>query len=364
MRTMTHYAAIHAAMPVNKVVRVHLKHTLKGFPGAKGESGVSHSALYIPPKAATRTALRSAEMPHHVGPIEYVTTAETFLFHHPDVITDNPDLAAPIVTGYMENDKNISVAINNLATQMRQMGPPTETSGWARLLPFTPNNPDAGFDGKKTYYQQQPTPQLSTNALPALGPLLGAMKNDPTFQGTKWSVQPGQRVVSQSGAAELALAAQISARAEGDYWQAALAVNDAVHGLPTSIRVVDANKKQLKASMANTFIRYLGAYIRFFDAGGNAMKVPQWEPDDSEFAKVVAETLDLQYDDLRYLGQIQPVNSSIGVPIFSDPATLDVTITFPPNPVSAGIYGSGLGIVANDWPKTPVIGGVLTGSFT
>src|SRR5260370_28876558 len=150
-------------MPGKKGGRGDLKHTLKGFPGAKGESGGSHSALYIPPKAATRTALRSAEMPHHVGPIDYVTTAQTFLFHHPDVITDNPDLAAPIVTGYMENDKNIRVAINNLATQMRQMRPPTETSGWARLLPFTPNNPDTGFEGKKTSYQHCPRPQISTN---------------------------------------------------------------------------------------------------------------------------------------------------------------------------------------------------------
>jgi hypothetical protein len=362
LRTMTHFSATSVAMPVNKVVRVHIKHTLRGVPDAKSEFGVTHSALYIPPASETRAALRATGAVHHVGPIDYVSTAQTFLFHHPDLITEKPELAQPI-HDYMQNDKDISVQINNLADEMRKAGPPAESKGWARLVPFTPNNPDAGFDGKTTYYQQQPTPAITTKALPALAPLLIAVKNDATFQGTKWTVQPGQSVVSQHGPTELKLAAQIQAQGEGENWNAALAVNSSVHGWQTSINLLNSSKKQIKISMSNTYMRYLGAYIRFFDAAGNAMKVPNWEPDDGLFAKIVGEVLDLQYDDVRYLGHMQPVNSFMGIPIAGDPGRLDVTVTFPPNAVKADIFGSGMGTGPNTWPKTPVVGGVLTGIF-
>ena len=36
---------------------------------------------------------------------------------------------------------------------------------------------------------------------------------------------------------------------------------------------------------------------------------------------------------------------------------------FPGNAVRASVYGSGLGIGSNPWPKTPVLGGTLTGVF-
>src|SRR5277367_4316614 len=217
--TLTHYSATAMAMPAKKVVRVHLKHSLRGFPDAKGEAGVGHSALYIPPVGKRRLTMLSNGGPLHFGPIDYLSTARTFLFHHQDIITDDPELADIIHYDFMEGDPNISAEINNLATQMRRMGPPTEKSGWARLLPFTPDNPEAGkpFDGTHTYYQQQPTEEVQQQALPALTPLLVTINNDPTFKDKKWSVQPGQSVELKDGPSQLTLAARIETT-QGENW--------------------------------------------------------------------------------------------------------------------------------------------------
>ena len=124
--------------------------------------------------------------------------------------------------------------------------------------------------------------------------------------------------------------------------------------------MLDAGKKQIQVSFSNSYIRYLGAYIRFFDADGNAISVPNWKPDDAGIIDDIINALDIQYDDLRFLGYISPKNNVMAIPIPPD-GQLDVKVTFPANAVSATVYGSGLGTGSDSWPKTPVGGGVMTG---
>ncbi|MGA2738971.1 MAG: hypothetical protein ABSG65_16155 [Bryobacteraceae bacterium] len=373
---LTHYSATPAAMPADQVVRVHLKHSLRSFPDAKGEAGVGHSALYIPPAGKPSQSMPANGGPLHFGPIDYWSTARTFLFHHPDVITVDKELGGIIVNDFMEGDPKISAEINNLALKMRAMGPPTEESselksGWAVLVPFTPDNPDAPkdpagknpFDGTHTYYLQQPTQQVQEAALPALGPLLITINNDQRFKDKKWSVQVGHSVDAKDGPEQLMLAARIETTL-GDNWQAAVAVKDPITGLKASLKVIDSDKRQLEVTLTNTYIRYLGGYIRFYNADGEAMKVPKWSPDDGDIAKLLMEVAPkLQYDDMRFLGWIRPVNSILGIPDYFNPGELKVKLTFPEGAVSASVYGSGLGIGANQWPASPAIGGVLTGVF-
>jgi len=358
---LTHYAAKSVPLATHTVVRVHLRHSLKGFPNAKSETGVGHSALWIPPSAEHMATL-GANATVHAAPIDYVSTAQTFLFHHQDLITNDPDLARLIVDGYMIGDVNIATAINNLATLMRSMGPPTEDSGWATLVPFTPPaNPETGFDGTTTYYNQTPTAAVQTAALTPLAPLLVSVQNDPQFKDKKWEVQPGAAVVS-SPSAPTELSRVSAAAATGDNWQAAVSNVAAISGCQTSVKVVDASKKQIEISMANTYIRYLAAYIRFYDAAGNVLKVPSWKPDGADLAYELAADLGIQYDDVRYLGYLSPINNVLAIPV-GPAGTLKVTVTFPAGAVSASVYGSGLGIGHNPWPLTPVLGGVLTGVF-
>src|SRR5260221_13328240 len=95
----------------------------------------------------------------------------------------------------MNNDKAISLMFETLAQQMRDMGPPTETSGWATLQPFTPPaNPQTGFDGTKTYYYAVPTDPIQQAAGAVMTAMMKATKNDLSLQGVKWTPQTGTSV--------------------------------------------------------------------------------------------------------------------------------------------------------------------------
>jgi hypothetical protein len=374
---LTHYTAEAVELPADQVVRVHLKNSLNTFPDAKGVHGVSHVAIHIPPPADQLETMAEAGAAHHQS-INYVSTAKALVFHHADLINNDPNITQ-VIYDYMDNDKIISSMFENLAQTMRQMGPPAENSGWALLVPYTPPaNPDntapgaaAAFDGKKTYYTHEPTDQVQTAAGPVMTAMMKATKNDVRLKDKKWFQQTGASVTPANPPASTENAPQVregmppvarvavSATDTGDAWNVALANTDYVHGLQTSISVLDPSNRKVKLSLSNQYIRYLAAYIRFFDSDQNALNLPNWMPDDAGLIDEIVKAVDIQYDDLRFLGTISPRNNVFAVPIPPD-GTLDVDITFPDNAVSATVYGAGLGTGADFWPKTPIIGGVMT----
>ena len=84
-------------MPADQVVRVHLKHTLTTFPDAKGIHGVGHVAIHIPPLPVKRQSMLATGIPHQQH-LDYVATAKALIFHHPDLMTKDPELAGIIYT--------------------------------------------------------------------------------------------------------------------------------------------------------------------------------------------------------------------------------------------------------------------------
>lgn len=402
---LTHFTELPATVPADRVTRVHIKHTMKNFPGAKAEHGVHHVAIHVPPKAsqAQSFSLNTEAAVPHVQPINWTTTAQAMLFHHPDLISDDPTVTQTIMD-YMTDNQEISNLINNLATQMRQMGAPSETSGWARLVPTTPafnpennaqgatpifqsmglsgadldkalnnvKNAATTFDGTKSYYKHEPTSDIQTAAGPAMTAMMKVTKNDLTLQGKKWQLQQGTSLTPANPAQQVANDPQSLVRANmtvaniavseavaGDNWNASISNTDYVSGLKTSISILNAANRQIQIDLSNQYIRYLGAYIRFFDADGNAISVPTWKPDDGGFIDDIINALDIQYDDMRFIGFISPKNNVMAIPIPPD-GELSVKVTFPANAVSATVYGSGLGTGADSWPKSPIVGGVMT----
>jgi hypothetical protein len=357
---LTHFTQEPLQLPADQVIRVHVRTSLKNQPGAHGVWGVTHSAIHIPPPEHELQALQSSGRAHSEV-LDYVSTAKNLVFHHPELITKDRRLA-DIIYGYMDDDKNISMMFDEVATHMRQLGPPSETSGWAKLVPFTPEeNAETGYDGKTTYYQQIPVQSVIDKMGPVMTAMMIATKNDLALQGKKWNLQEGTAVQSSSGHQQLTLAAQLTA--EGEDWRVALANTTTISGMYIDADVTDSANKKVKLTFSNIYIRYLGAYICFFDTNGDAMKVPDWKPDDNWVATVTTDILNNQYDDLRYLGHIGPVNNIFAIPIVGDPGKLTVTVTMPKGAVRADVFGSGLGTGKNLWPKTPLVGGVLTGIF-
>lgn len=217
-----------------------------------------------------------------------------------------------------------------------------------------------------------PTEQVQNAALPALAPLLVAVQNDLAFKDKKWSVQSGSSVDPSpppppeakigGGGQGIAPKASAAVVASADQWKAAVANPRSVMGVKTSLSVTDPAARQIEITMANSYIRYLGAYVRFYDADGKVIQAPDWTPDNGGLLYELVALCDVQYDDVRYLGYISPMNSFLGVPIGPE-GKLKLKITFPKNAVSASVYGSGLGTGANPWPKTPALGGVVTAVF-
>ena len=89
---LTHYTAEALDMPADQVVRVHLKHTLTTFPDAKGAHGVGHVALHIPPSPEKLQSMLATGI-HHQQYVDYVSTAKTLIFHHPDLYYEGPRIS-------------------------------------------------------------------------------------------------------------------------------------------------------------------------------------------------------------------------------------------------------------------------------
>lgn len=352
---LTHYTATAVDLPADRVVRVHSKHTLRHRPGAAAQAGFGQVAIHIPPPQAIDGAHASDDTAFH-GTLNYVTSAQALLFHHPDLMNMKPETAR-IVFEHI-NDVDIQIQISALAQLMLELGPPAEQSGWAQLTPFTPPASDLkGCDGKKTYYHATPAPEVMQAAGNIVTALMIATKNDLRLQGQKWTQSFGSAV---SNMPHTPAGVQLTADAGSASWKAAVGNTSDVYGCNASVQVMDATQRKLKLTIRNTYIRYLGAYIRFFDACDQPLKVPDWTIDGGGgFMQKIYDQI--QYDDLRYLGHIQPINTVLAIPVADDPGVLEVGITFPKDAVSARIYASGLGTGADPWPLTPVVGGMLTG---
>ena len=85
-----------------------------------GDYGVHHATIHIVKDHEANRALALNEQVVFADHIDYVTTAKTLLFHHADIISQDPD-TADIVMEHMDQFKAPStyLLIQDLATKMR-----------------------------------------------------------------------------------------------------------------------------------------------------------------------------------------------------------------------------------------------------
>ncbi|WP_417838269.1 hypothetical protein [Tritonibacter scottomollicae] len=365
--TLTHFTSEPVMLPRNQVVRVHIKHSLNTFDVADDAShGSTHSGIVQPPAGGDP----EAPVHHHIN---WTSTAAALIFHHPDLITHDPDVAA-IVMAFMtdqQNSKRIVGMVSDLATAMSHAGPPTPEGvtpeGWAVLKPMKVTT----SNGTSTHYQQVPTQTIIDAAGDVMTAMMIATKNDPKLEGKKWQQQTGDSVQSGSGGAGANLsdtsqpAAQelmtLRAGGSGDNWSAALTISGEQHGLQTSLSIKDASTRTINVKMDNTFIRYLGAYIAFYDADDNLIDISDWD-----FDCGIPGISAFENKNYRCLGLISAVNNFMAIPITADPGQLNygdgVDITFPSaQATSAKIFGVGLGTGDIPYGNAIVPGGVMTG---
>lgn len=351
-KRLTHFTREPVKRPLGSVTRISVRHTNKTGK-ISGDYGIHHAAIHIVPNDEKHQLLASTgkikvESKH----IDYVSTAQSLLFHHADLITTDPTNAA-IVMEHMQQDTayDTYMLIEKLANNMRAAGPPTDTTGWATYQDY-----DAGASGiKKTLVPTSNTINFAGDSMTAVQV---STKNDTRLQGSSWTVEEGTSVVTQGDSSHQLMASLVTG--EEDNWKASLSNTSTANGLLSSITILNGTTNQVTIKMVNSYVRWLGAYIQFIDADGNPMKTPTWQPDDGGNIQKIVSALDLNYDDIRFIGWISPINTVMGVP-FGPNGELKVNVTFPTGAVSANLYGCGLGTGNNQYPKTPVIGGVFTG---
>ena len=372
---LTHYTKV-VQMPTAGVSRVHIKHSAHHIAGINAAAVASHAAIFVPTPPDERVAAGySAERQETIS---NVTTAKALAFHHPDLITQQPNIAS-IILGYMNGNPFIANQFEQLGTLIRQMGKPAtgrSGTGWAELVPFTPEaNPETGVSGKKTFFLN-PRQDYMTAAGPTLTNLLLLIKNNMALQGKKWAAQNGTAVVAAAQASPQAKAARsgdreriamVETATTTDDWRPALTHTGRVDGLQVELADINPATQQFSIIFTDYYIRYLGLYIRFFDAAGNTidLKSIEWTPDGANgitsTSYLIREVLGpvIEYDDLQFIGYMSGATTILGAPIIK--GYEKIAITMPPNAVAAEVMGSGLGFAGPDtWPKTPVIGSVMT----
>lgn len=355
---LTHFTAEAVPMPHHVVVRVHIRHSTRSIRHQVPYStGMGNVLIYTPPPADYVHAADAAPVQYST-PIDYTSTAIALLFHNGDLISQDPTITGYVMQHMSPVDSPANYAlIQQLAMQMRVMGPPAANSGWATLQPF-----DDGTGDQK--YMTQPTDTIVNYAGPSTTAVMISTKNDTRLQGAKWTLQPGTSVSTagvDTGDNNMQQLASISSRATGDNWTAAVANGNTVAGMQVGIEITDSTANQIQITVTNSYVRWLGIYLQFLDANGNAMSLPNWYPDDGGIVQYVVDAIGCEYDNFRFIGWVQPIDTVMAIPISADPGILQVKVTFPDGAVSANIYGCGIGTGSLQYPLAVLVGGVQTG---
>lgn len=103
----------------------------------------------------------------------------------------------------------------------------------------------------------------------------------------------------------------------------------------------------LRIRVTNEWLRFLGAYVEFHDAAGNAIEPPEWN---SRLPGAVASLFD-RHPTRRYLDLLSPIDTVFGIPLRAQTTVLNIPV--PVSAASVKIYWGGLGTGAFDATVCP-----------
>ncbi|MBV8071437.1 MAG: hypothetical protein JO270_16120, partial [Acidobacteriaceae bacterium] len=209
-------------------------------------------------------------------------------------------------------------------------------------------------------YDPDFNPDLNSFISASTGDASTGVKNDTTMgadisngipnpgelTGKTWSIHNGVTSVNQE-------ALNIRASREGDAVTLTIVkVNDDAGFILDG----SASGLQMNLQATNSFVRFLGIYIVFYDDQQNQIPV-------SKVPGISANSgLDLPGSNAVYLGTINPQLTLFGAPILN--ATYNISFTWPGNASSAQVLASGLGGSGSHYDKeTETIGIIMTSLF-
>ncbi|HPB49698.1 MAG TPA: hypothetical protein PLY68_00645 [Myxococcota bacterium] len=287
-------------------------------------------------------------------PDEFVTpldAAKAILFHHPELTSLDPDVAALVMT-HIEN----SVGLIELAESISAQGPAYEhddkySDGWAILEPILDDNGNRRLKKDGTpFYNYNLSDKTAADAELVLRNVLRSAHNDPALKGSTYHTQDGVGSIDVTPETPAALRAGESA-----YYNWTLDHTQSRSGLEARISPLDNNpttgNRRVKISLKNHWLRHLTFFVGFEDSFGHRVEIPAGQ----------TTSHDDTANKLQYVSHLAPVVTIMGIPLPAD--WEDYTIEIPNDASRVNLYAGGLGVGYLDFPKVASDGIILTAVF-
>ena len=295
--------------------------------------------------------------------------AKYLVFHHPEVMNQNADLGAEILARIdtlpcAAGDDSCTPLLSPLAfiiaTAIQTNGYPSTTpGGWATLVPMTRFDGSAVLDdaGEPTY-SYDITDEVAKATGDVVKQLLKNIFDDPLFKGTNWHSAPA--AAKQTAArreSPTAKRREVAAAAASFDVEASVPVGSSLAGIRmVGLEVVDPTTRQVKLTIKNDYLRYLGVFVQYRDGDTST------DPEGNLLA--VTKVDDLDTDRANWVG-LGPSNMDImGIPIQGDlVSSTELTFTMPDTAASATVMFGSLGLGGDAFAPEAVTGSCLTLGF-
>lgn len=300
-------------------------------------------------------------------------------FHHPQLASRNPETAAIVTDDYIGQ----SPKLRAFATDIASLGRDSKTGWCLTQASVTPDGTpmtwgDNWKDRAGTVVEQyNVNPKLvgTKNSPPEMGNGVAVVSysvkgsaNDPDLFNQTWTVNQGTGgVTSDAKATTSRIALRTAMRPGVGDGAVTLTVNNKTPGYGVDIDAGSFTYTPLKdgtgnarvtVNIANDFLRTLGCYAQFRDADGNPIDNPSgW---DNQFpVGKFGQGLFQPSTSKLFICSADAVNTILGIPVPTDPATLD--FVWPANAATCDLLLGGLG--TRNWDNDVDWYGVVNTGF-
>lgn len=328
-----------------------------------------------------RAAVTEQDLRDEHALVDSGSHAEALVGLHPDLLSLDPDGAAHVHVNYVSQDANTQF----LGGLLQTMGPaaPQGTRSvngapsWATLRPLvddtkTPAVPYKKSDGKLNQYWPDWDPRIDQNVAPAVGGLVPQLKNDESLGADLTGVAPpgapiqalrGKLWHRSDGVATVlrgAAAAQADSAPKFDFQHKNF---DWGLGIPTPVttQLGDGRIQVELDNIFNWFLRFLGMYVRFYDANGNVIPAANLPADTIPGQQGVQSALGKT--NALFLGVLPPPYTLFGIPV--GPGFVSEKFNIPLGASQATVILGGMGFngsdpFADDPDNYVEVGGLMT----
>ncbi len=231
--------------------------------------------------------------------------AKALIFHHPELMHLDPEVAARVWT-HIENTPSVI----DLAMSISMQGPaaihdPGSEDGWAVLKPLLDGDGEPVMDQQgNPMYDYVFSQQTEEDAEAPLNAVLKATKNDPELRNIAYHVSDGEGAVDASKPVMVAKAMKTDSPYSWtlDHTQVRSGLDFTVEPAGNSA----SGRRQIKVGLQNKWLRHLTFWVGFEDANGARLNLPAgMKADDTA-------------NQLMEIGHVPPVVTIMSIPLPPD----------------------------------------------